>query len=249
MADEQVTQTGDQANVDTTQPQSLGWRAGLPDDLKNNEAFTPYKTVGDLGKVHIETVGKVKELEGKLATAIIKPGEKATPEEQVAYRLAMGVPEKSDDYSFPKPEGVELSDKLVGWAKGVFHEVGMPKDMAEKVGAKWNEYWMAEAKAMEKAEADLAKENEGKFRAEFKSDDEYKVGMELTKRFWEKVTQTKFDEVYKDVEAWKIPMFMRFIFNAAKSTGEDFSPKGEFNKGGEPLHKTIYDIPPPNFSG
>ena len=29
--------------------ESLGWRAGLPDELKQNEAFVPFKTVGEFG--------------------------------------------------------------------------------------------------------------------------------------------------------------------------------------------------------
>ena len=51
---------------------NLGWRVQLPDDLKANETFTPFKTVGDFAKAHIETITKAKELEGKLSGSIPK---------------------------------------------------------------------------------------------------------------------------------------------------------------------------------
>ena len=37
-------------------PQTPGWIAGLPDDLKGNDAFKDFKTVGDFGKDYLERV-------------------------------------------------------------------------------------------------------------------------------------------------------------------------------------------------
>ena len=46
--------------------QAPGWLAGLPADLRDNEAFKSYRTVGDFAKAHLDTAAKAKEYEGKI---------------------------------------------------------------------------------------------------------------------------------------------------------------------------------------
>jgi hypothetical protein len=127
------------------------WIAQLPDDLKGNEAFTGYKTIGDLAKDALSFKEKATTLEGKLTTDYIpKLTENATDEQKAAYKAAMGIPDKAEDYEIPVPEGdtPELANELrqaaftKGWPKGVVKEL--------------TEWWNGlQAKAVEKYNAEL----------------------------------------------------------------------------------------------
>ncbi len=239
--------TGQGTGTGTGQVEGL-WRAQLPADLKDHELLTPFKTMGDAGKAYIETVGKVKDYEGKvkeyetkLTGAIFKPGEKATPEEISAYRKSMGIPEKPTEYEFPKGDGIEHDEKMVSWAQGVFHEAGLSKEEASFIGQKWDGFIKGMVEAEDKMAEDTKVANEKKFREQFKSDEEHKAGMELSRRFWKKVTNTDFDEVYKEAEAWQVPLFMSYVFNTAKLVGEDWTPKGGTGSTGEVKMGIVYD--------
>ena len=223
------------------------WLNQLPDDLKTNESLTGYATLGDFTKAHLEAQGKLKEsdgkvkefegkvvdLEGRLTNSIPKLSDKATDEEKVVYRKAMGVPDKPTEYEFPATEGVQHDEKFVQWAQNLFHKTGVSKGVASQIGQEWDQFMVEMVKAEKEAEEKEKTENEKKFREQFKSEDEFKVGYELSKRFWKKMTETDFDEVYKEVDTWKKPLIMSFIFNTAKAVGEDFSPKGGGPAGGE----------------
>jgi len=229
---------------DEGQGQSLGWRAGLPDPLKNHDAITPYKTVGDFAKVHIETVGKVKELEGKLASAIPRPGEKATDEEKAAYRKAIGVPDKPEDYELPKVEGIETPTKTEEWARKSFHKANLTKEQAKSVGTDWNEFMAGMVAEVDRIAVEQQKEADKKFRAEFKSDEEYNGAKEGVKRFWKKVSNTEFDTFCNETGIGNHPTLIKFIYEIAKKTGEDFSPKGGGQRGAEVKPGMIYDKTP-----
>ena len=233
------------------------WLAQLPEDLRTNEAFTGHATLGDFAKSHLEAQGKLSEFDGKvknfegkvgnlekrLTDSIPKLSEKPTDAEISAYRKVMGVPEKPEDYSFPKTEGMENSPEMVKWAGNVFHKHHISKAVGEEIGGEWNNFIAGIVQAEVEADENERVENEKKFRAEFKTEEEFKAGMELTKRFWKKITNTDFDEAYKEAEAWQVPAFMRFIFTVAKATGEDISPMGS-GGGGEVIPQMIYDKTP-----
>lgn len=221
------------------------WRDQLPQDLRGNEVFTSFKgTLGDFAKGHLDTLGRVKDFEGKVANSIPKLSDKSTPEEISAYRKATGVPDKPEEYEFPQTEGTENSPEMIAWGQKTFHELGLPKDVAQKLGGKWNAFVAGMVEAESKMAEEEKVENEKKFRAEFKTEEEYKAGYKLTKRFWNKVMGTDFDEAYKEAEAWQVPVFMRALFIIAKKTGEDFSPPGGQSTGGEVKPEMIYDKTP-----
>lgn len=237
MPEDQVNQTGDQGAPQPQPPtdsQSLGWRAGLPDPLKNHEALTPHKTVGDLGKVHIEALGKLKELEGKTAqlegslkNAIPKLPENATKEQVEAFYSAIGRPNKPEEYEFPKDANdPEHSPEMVSWAQKTFYEVGLTRNQGAVLAKQWGAFVKGMVEAEEAESERMKAENEKAFRGEFKTEDEYKSAHELTKRFWNKITGTDFDKAFEEAESWQVPLFRKFIFTVAKATGEDWSPQG-----------------------
>ena len=135
--DQQGAPDGGQQQVNA----APAWIAQLPDDLKGNEAFTGYKTIGDLAKDHLVVKGKATELEGKLGTDYVpKLTENATQEQRDAYYKAIGRPDKPEGYEFGKPdnwpEGVPYSTERETEFRQKAFEIGLPKDAAE-AAVKW----------------------------------------------------------------------------------------------------------------
>ncbi len=129
--------------------QTLGWKTEIPESLRANEAFAPYKTKDEFWNGHIEAVNKAKDLEGRLAGAIPKLAENATDEQKAAYRAAIGVPEKVDDYEVELVEGMDNS--LAPLFKQAAFELGMPKDMAKGLSAWWNKTLLSVVQAQDEA--------------------------------------------------------------------------------------------------
>jgi len=127
---------GDGTGNDSGNQSTTGgeWRAQLPADLKDNEAFTGFKTVGDFAKAHLETSGKIKTLEGSIKDNYVpKLKDGASKEEMEAYHKAIGRPDKPEDYAFDKidyPEGVQTDPQLEGLFRKWAHEAGLNKTQA-----------------------------------------------------------------------------------------------------------------------
>jgi len=78
---------------------------------------------------------------------VIIPGEKATPEEISAYRSAMGVPAKFEDYEFdtlPEMKDAQRVPETDVAIKKLMHEVGIPKDTAKKLQSGFEKYLYGE---------------------------------------------------------------------------------------------------------
>lgn len=72
------------------------WMEQLENDLKADKELSQFKNISELGKTYIDLKGKT--------TGLIKvPGEKATEEEMVAFKKAIGVPDKPEEYKLAKP--------------------------------------------------------------------------------------------------------------------------------------------------
>ena len=212
------------------------WAAQLAGDLKENEAFTGLETITDFGNRHLETLGKVSELdgsvktlegektdlEGRLANSIPKLGEEPNEEQVTAYRNAMGIPEKPEDYEFPPTEGVEHDETTTNWARGIFHQAGLTKEQGALISQSWDALLAgiekAEGEAREKAE----KEADDKLRAEWGAG--YDGNLELIRRGWKHFTDSEFDAFAKETGIGNNPLLIRFIFKIGKAMGEDFTP-------------------------
>lgn len=66
------------------------------------------------------------------------PGKDAKPEDWKQVWTKLGAPENPEGYEIQAPEGDpgEFMKAATGW----FHELGVPKSMAQGLAAKWNEY-------------------------------------------------------------------------------------------------------------
>lgn len=161
---DQVNQdNGDQGNNQQQQQQeSLGWRAALPDEYKEHEFVKGFTKPGDFVKAALDIKTNHDVLNEKLGKAIFKPGENATEQEIAAYRAALGVPEKADDYEVELVEGMDNS--LAPWFKQTALELGMPKEMAKGLSAKWNAMLQEFVKAGDEARLTAHTEAIGKLK-------------------------------------------------------------------------------------
>lgn len=204
------------------QQDSLGWRAGLPDDLKANESFVPYKTVGDFAKAHLDTAAKLKDAEGKLGNSIPKLGENATQEEREKFFNSLGRPEKPEGYQL-EDGSKEKEDILNPW-KQDFHELGLTAAQAKGLKAKWDGRIN---NLVETHNAQIQTEiGDASTKLKTELGDKYDAGVELAQRLWKKETDTDFDKAFTGETSANRFTMIRFLLKMAAKTGEDSSMRG-----------------------
>ena len=137
MENDQVTPGGNQDQVGggAADAQSLGWRAALPDEFKEHEFVKIFQKPGDFVKSALEIKNEHDALKTRLAGAIFKPGENASPEERTAYLKALGVPDKPEGYEISAPEGVPNDKAEAEFLRKLAHESGLPKEAGERFAA------------------------------------------------------------------------------------------------------------------
>lgn len=202
--------------------ESLGWRAGLPDDLKTNEAFVPYKTVGDFAKAHLDTAAKAKDYEGKLGNSIPKLGENATPEERSQFFNSLGRPEKPEGYQLE--DGTREKEDILNPWKQDFHELGLTASQAKGLKAKWDGRVNSMVEQHNaKIQTEIA-EAQTKLKTEL--GDKYDASIELAQRLWKKETDIDFDQAFTGETSANRFTMVRFLLKIAAKTGEDSSLRG-----------------------
>ena len=213
------------------------FRAQFPADLKDHEAFKPYKTIGDLGKAHIDLMGKAKELDGmsakvkdletKLSNTIPKLPENATPEEIEVFYESLGKPESPKGYAIPKPEGSESDPKMVEWAQNTFYGANLSKHQAEFIGKEFNTFMDNVVKADLERRASMLAQTEGSLKQEW--GDKFDGNVELVRRVWEKFTNSEIKAFLEEDHKGPIgnhPSFIKFLHGIGKVVMDDTTPKG-----------------------
>jgi hypothetical protein len=124
-----------------------GWLDKLPGDLDPYKpTLAKYKDFGSLAKSH----GELQQLLGKKSSAVNVPGEKSTPEEIAAFRKALGVPEKPEEYSFKPdklPDGVAWDDNSAKAFAAIAHKHHIPASAMKELAA--HQIAMEEARSQE----------------------------------------------------------------------------------------------------
>jgi hypothetical protein len=231
--------------------------AQLPEDLRSNEAFTGMNTAGDLAKGYLDVKGKVSEFEGKvkdyegkvipdlnkrLENSIPKLSENATDADKAAYYKAIGRPDKAEDYELLGPDGKPMDSKISQWARNLFFENGISKEVGKKIGDAWNAY----LGNVVKAEVELREKEKGEAETKLKAElgDKYDASVELVKRVWKKFSNDEFDKFVNETKIGNHPSLIRFMINVAKLTGEDKSPPGSPRPGAGEKGGIVYDKSP-----
>jgi hypothetical protein len=122
----------------TTQPAATptDWTTGFNDDQKAFVTTKGFKAPSDI----LESYRNFEKLQGVPQDRLLKlPENMDTPEGRAVFER-LGTPKEAKDYNLAALLPKENADpKLADWAQGVFHEIGMPRGMAEKFIKKWNE--------------------------------------------------------------------------------------------------------------
>lgn len=152
------------------------WRASIKDDgaRKYAEQFT---TQEDLAR---DALAKRKQL----STAIIPPGEKATPAEIAEYDKRMGVP---DVYTFDMPEGRQPTDAEKAFhteVAEVFKANKLTAAQAKGVNAWWNEKQAAVLAAEQKAQEASQQAQDAALRKDWGGD--YDANVRIAGAAWAK---------------------------------------------------------------
>jgi hypothetical protein len=206
------------------QQDSLGWRAGLPDDLKAHESIVPFKTVGDFAKAHLETAGKLRDAEGKLKNSIPKLGENATPEERNQFFNSLGRPEKPEGYQLE--DGSKEKEEILNPWKQDFHELGLTAAQAKGLKVKWDGRING---LVEAHKASVQKEiGEASTKLKTELGDKYDAGVALAARLWKEwgKSEVDFDKAFASESSANRVTMIRFLLNVAAKTGEDSSFRG-----------------------
>lgn len=113
----------------TTEVAKPTWIEQLPEDLRSDESFHGFRTIGELVIAHKNSLA---EREGLVRV----PGEDASDEDRAAYHKLIGVPETPDGYELAPPEGLRegLYNKDMEAAfRAKAHELGLPGTKAAEL--------------------------------------------------------------------------------------------------------------------
>lgn len=223
------------------QTESLGWRAGLPGDLQQNETFKTFKTVGEFAKTYLDTTAKIPDLEQKLSNSIPKLGDNASDEERAVFFEALGRPKEAKEYEF-EGEDKNAPEWTNEW-KQAFHAEGLTKGQAKNLSSKFNakiqslvEAHNASLKA-EVAAAETSLKNEW--------GDKFDTNVELAKRLYQKHLGNEFDKDFDAGTGKTRLQTLRLLMKVAVLTGEDRSPQsGQSLPGGAKPSFINYDKSP-----
>ena len=201
------------------------WVAQLPADLKDNAAFTSYKTIGDLAKAHLEMGEKVKESDGlkaKLKDAIPKLPENATQEERDMHAMALGRPEKPEEYEFAG-DGKDATEWTTSWKQDLF-KLGIPKDTAKALSGLLSTKIQGMVDAHNAGIKQEIADAGVKLKAEF--GDKYDTNIALANRLWKTNTDGELDKDFPTETSKTRASIIRYLVKMAAKTGEDTSLSG-----------------------
>lgn len=148
------------------EPKVLDWREQIKDD--DAKKFAESST----DVTHL--VKRALDMRSKLSNAIIRPGKNASPEEVSAYRKALGIPEKHEEYEFPELPADKLTPEIkesrAAWAKR-FHDLSIPKEVAKSLVNLFGEDSAKFQEEQVQADKAFAQQSEQALRSEWKGDE------------------------------------------------------------------------------
>lgn len=164
------------------------WRDGIA-DVKLREHAARFTTVDALVQANLDS-------RAMLSKAIVPPGKDAKPEEVTAYRKALGVPDKAEDYKFATPAGREATDAdkaFQGAMAKLFHGANVSAEQAKSLNEGWNAYVEATVAAEKAADEKFATETTAALKSKWGA--EYDKNMAFANRAAAKIYGDKLADV------------------------------------------------------
>ena len=160
-----------------------GWRAQLPDDLKDNEVMTQYEKIGDFAKAHIDLGNAKKDLDGKLANSIQLLKDDASDEDRATFFTKIGRPEKPEGYQFTKPtlpEDLKYDEDQEKEFRGTAHKLGLSTPQATGIYDWYHQNILTSYTALETARKKEFDDSSAALKKEW--GDNYETNTEIAKR-------------------------------------------------------------------
>lgn len=229
--------------------QTPGWISALPDEFKQHEFVKTFQKPGDFVKTALEIKTERDGLQAKLANAIFKPGE---GEDRAAFNKALGVPDTPEAYEFPKGDGVEHDEAMVGWARQTFHTAGLNTEQAKVISQAWDGFVQGMAQAQEEAVQTGLREAETALKTDWGAD--YEKNLEETRRAYTtfEAADPKFKELLEtDIgNGMKIgnhPVMLKVFHTIGKAMADDTTLTPRPAGGPAPIvgMASIYKVPNP----
>lgn len=224
-----------------------GWRAQLPEDQRDNEAFTGFEKIGDFANDYLSMKGNVSDLQGKLDNAIPKLNDNPTAEDTAAYFKAVGRPDDVNGYDIQKPElpeGLPYSDEVVGQFKEAAHTLGLTSAQAQGLFKWYMDGTVNAHKADAENRSKATTEAETALKTEYGAN--YDANIVLMKRAVEKFGGEEFKKHMDDTGLGNNPMVIKTFVNIGKAMSEDTLVLGDIGAGEVkrgPDGRPIFDYP------
>lgn len=204
------------------------WMSQLKGNLKESESLGGFGTVSDLAGAYLDLAGKADGM-------VHVPGENATPEEQAAFRTALGVPEKPEDYELAKPsewpEALPWPEQSVSAFRAAAHEIGIPKAQAEALFNKQNEQAVALAKQMIEQRIEQKRKAVNELRSKWGS--EYDERVKLVQRVFRGLGDDELVEAMVRTGAADEPAVVRAFYRIYEKVGDDTWLQGSTDRARE----------------
>ena len=217
-----------------------GWIAGLPDDLKGNEVFTKFKTVGEFAKDDLDLRTKASDLEKKLSNSIPKLKDDASEADRSQFYDALGRPKQPSEYEF-EGEDKNAPEWSNQW-KQEFHSLGLTKTQAKALSQKWNSAVQKMVDAHNTSIRNEITAAETALKSEW--GDKFDTNVELAKRLYQKHLGNEFDKDFVAGTDKTRLSTIRLLVKMAALTGEDRSPQGGQSQNAKQVSFIAYDKSP-----
>ncbi len=186
-----------------------------------------YKTLSDTITGAVRTASFVGVDKNQV---VRKPKDANDAEGMKAYRTAIGVPEKPEDYKLPVPEGGD--PKYMRALEAAMHKAGVPAESAAAVAAFHNEFVKNELDAHLNGESDAEKAEEATLRQKFKQegkswDHEHLLAKQAAGTFARNDDGSVDTEFLTEMEGKKgYSKMLRFLAAVGRGMSEDISRNG-----------------------
>jgi hypothetical protein len=188
------------------------WRAALPEDLRAAPSLTKFADPVALAKGYVEAEKLISR------KGVIPPKDGDPPEVLAAYRAALGVPEKPEDYGLKAPENLPAgmwSDESAQAYAALAHKHGLTPAQAQGLAA---EFLAAQAQRVPDLAAEQ-KQAETELRGEWGA--AYEAKIELAKRAIGQFAPPEFAQFLEATGLGNHPQLARMLARIGESVAED----------------------------
>lgn len=193
------------------------------------------KRLGDdpkeVGKMLLAAQQRIRSGEYKRA----QPKDQS-PEAQAAWREEQGIPSDPKDYGYVLPEGVTIEQvdasgkERLDFFNGKFHEMNVPKSVAEGILKAYNERVAGEAEAMTAADAQLADATSDALIADWGQG--FRPNLKMNAAFLDKELGNELTDQFMEArlpdgrKLMNMPEFAKLINKMARGEGGDIIDPG-----------------------